>query len=187
MIDDEENQIVEPFCNNSCKEEKQQSTAARADKKKDPNGSKVVFTSRVKYGVFFWSCIAFVLVTSLLRCLFLAAKIDNYEERMEMIWSLFWSFSSILIVFVFVIPVEYQIRSDASIDVSTVFKTYNFTDSCRAYKASGPFDSLSRAKIKFAMDLHSRVIVVRKHGRWDLLLSPVDMDGFIQVVNNVSA
>lgn len=107
-------------------------------------------------------------------------------DKTSAMWTLIWSAVSILILYIFILPTKFEVRSNGSIGVATLFVTYTFVDAVRAYIADGLFEGALRPRFKFATSLEKRVVVRRRNGRWDLLLSPNDVDGFVKAVNGVS-
>jgi len=150
---------------------------------------EVVFTTPCTYGWLVWLLLAFSIGASLLTTipLFISDNESSDEEKKSAIHTLIWTTVSILIVYIFILPYKCEVRSDASIGISTLFLTYSFIEAVRAYQADGIFDALVRPRrFKFTTDFHNRVVVLRKHGRWDLDVSPKDSEGFIRAVHDMT-
>ena len=106
----------------------------------------------------------------------------SYEEKLQGLKILFYSFVFVIVLYVFVMPHRFEVLSDASIRVVTWPMSYKFGHVTAAYE-NPPIFSL-RPKIKFATDLTKRVLVQRKNG-WDILLSPDDPKGYVDAVRKV--
>jgi hypothetical protein len=160
---------------------------ASKNKLHETNAREVVFSTRCKYGCFIWGILIFSVAICILTIIPISLDPDTDEQAKEAaIHTLVWSTVAIIILFIFILPVSVEVRSDASIGVKTLVITYSFIEAARAYKADSIWEGALRPRIKFATSLDSRVIVRRKHGWWDLALSPDDADGFIQAVADVA-
>lgn len=153
-------------------------------------GSKmreVVFSTRSAYGCMMVGVLVFGIVVVLLTIIPISLDPNtSNEDKKAAVWTLIWSAVAVLILYIFILPTKFEVRSDASIGVATLFITYSFVDAVRAYAAGGMFEGALRPRIKFATALDKRVVVQRKNGLWDLLLSPSDVDGFVKAVNDAS-
>mmetsp|Transcript_839 Transcript_839/g.2030 ORF Transcript_839/g.2030 Transcript_839/m.2030 type:complete len:200 (-) Transcript_839:13-612(-) len=83
------------------------------------------------------------------------------------------------------VPTAFEVRSDASIGVAMMFFTYSFPDVVEAHKVESLCDVIFRPRINFLTDLESRVCV-RRRRCCDLVVSPRDVDGFIQAINDTA-
>jgi hypothetical protein len=93
-----------------------------------------------------------------------------------------------LVTFLLVMPKEFEVVSDASINVVTfVSIKWHFGNVTAAYDGEHSPSHWSRPKIKFATTCGKHVVVRRKNGGWDLLLSPHDPEQFIKAVFQVAA
>ncbi|CAJ1965213.1 unnamed protein product [Cylindrotheca closterium] len=102
-------------------------------------------------------------------------------------WTLLWSVLFIGLVFMLVLPKTVDVRSDGVIGIKTMLTTWKFTDVTRAYESSFSPDELMMPRIKFATTWKPphRVILCRKNGKWDVLVSPEDAKEFVEAVNNL--
>lgn len=109
------------------------------------------------------------------------------EEKKMAVRVLITTMVAIAIVFSLVLPRAFDVVSDASMNVTTIFGIkWNFTSITASYKLDSLFSEWTRPKFKFATDLRNRVVVRRKNGRWDVLVSPKDADGFVQAVWSIA-
>lgn len=110
------------------------------------------------------------------------------DEREKAYTTLIWTPISISIVFALVLPHSLQVRSDASLGVRTLFVTWWFSDVIEAAVNSPFAEHCRRPRYKFATSLfRDRVLVRRRRGRWDVLVSPRDTEAFIQAITSVSS
>jgi hypothetical protein len=155
--------------------------------KNKTNARDIVFSTRCKYGCFIWGILIFSVAVCVLTIIPISLDPETDEQDKEAaIHTLIWSAVAIIILYMFILPVSVEVRSDASIGVKTLVLTYSFIEATRAYRADSIWEGVLRPRIKFATSLDSRVIVRRKHGWWDLALSPHDADGFIRALADVA-
>ena len=115
--------------------------------------------------------------------LYFALRDGNYQSA----WILLWSVLFIVAVYMLVLPKSVDVRSDGVVGIKTMLTTWKFSDVTRAYESSFSPDELMMPRIKFATTWKPphRVILCRKNGKWDVLVSPVDAKEFVEAVNNV--
>ena len=152
---------------------------------------KVVFETSSKYD----SCMIIILSICVFSILFAFYKVyedDSIpdDERKQAYNTLIWTLVSIMFVFALVLPYSLQVRSDSSIGIRTVFITWWFSKATEAIvNPPSLSEHCSRGpRYKFATALfHHRVLVRRCKGCWDVLVSPRDVDGFVQAISRVSS
>jgi hypothetical protein len=157
---------------------------------------EVVFSTPTRYSSSIWIlALALVVVNVLPIVVILLVGTSNNSskvEKMQNLYPVLFCNAAILSAIVVVFPRSFEVRSDASIGVTTLFITYSFVDAVRGYKVDGIlFDNnkgilLSRQRVKFATSLDHRVLVRRRTGLWDLLVSPHDDEGFIGAIEDVT-
>mmetsp|Transcript_11700 Transcript_11700/g.27073 ORF Transcript_11700/g.27073 Transcript_11700/m.27073 type:complete len:207 (+) Transcript_11700:1150-1770(+) len=81
------------------------------------------------------------------------------------------------------LPVRFDVLSDASVDMVTLIATYPFPDVVRAYQTDGTIGGGSGPRIKFVTDYGSEVCLRRARGRHDIYVSPRVPEEFVQAVN----
>jgi hypothetical protein len=149
----------------------------------------VVFCSDASYHPVMCLLIAFGPL-AILASILLVWRDDSsteQEKRVALRASL-WSTLALVLVFVLVLPRRFEVASDASVNVVTFVKIkWNFQNITAAYDNQTIFSEWWRPKIKFACDFDKRVVVRRKNGAWDLLVSPKDPAGFVEAVYKVVA
>lgn len=152
--------------------------------------SKVVFETSSKYD----SSMIIILSICVFSILFAFYKVyedDSIpdDERKQAYNTLIWTLVSILFVFALVLPYSVQVRSDSYIGIRTVLVTWWFSMVTDAIVNPTSLSEHCRGpRYKFATTLfHHRVLVRRCKGYWDVLVSPQDIDGFIQAISGVSS
>jgi hypothetical protein len=110
------------------------------------------------------------------------------SEKLNNLIVVVFSMVATVVVFFLVMPKEFEVVSDASINVVTfVTVKWNFGNVTAAYDGEHSPSNWYHPKIKFATTCGNHVVVRRKHGGWDLLLSPHDPEEFIKAVFQVAA
>lgn len=93
----------------------------------------------------------------------------------------------LLVLYLLILPYRISVFSNGSVGVRVLcFATYTFSNVVRAYHSPGMWDDSCRARIKFATNLDKRVVVMRRKGKWDLTVSPGDVQGFLDAVSGVT-
>lgn len=114
-----------------------------------------------------------------------ALKDEDYKTA----WGLVWSLLFVVVVYLLVLPKSVDVRSNGVVGVRTLLMTYKFKDIVRAYQSDFSADELFMPRIKFATSWQAphRVVLCRKNGKWDVLVSPVDVDEFLDAINSITS
>jgi hypothetical protein len=108
------------------------------------------------------------------------------EEVQQKVWILVWALILVFVIYMAVLPRQVDVRSNGTIGVKTALFTYIFTGVCRAYEAGIGREDFLRPRLKFAASFTgNRVVVRRRHGKWDIVVTPTDPQGFVQAVEQV--
>lgn len=101
-------------------------------------------------------------------------------------WILGWAFLLVVVVYMIVLPKQVDVRSNGSVAIKSFLLTYHIDGVVRAYQAGIGREEFWRPRITFATRLgEGRVVIRRRHGKWDVVVSPEDPEGFIQAVEEV--
>lgn len=124
-------------------------------------------------------------ICSMLVPLILALVQRDYEKAK----GLFWGTLFVLAIFVLVLPKGFDVRSNGVIGVETLLTTWKFADIERAYPAPVSSRDMFDPRFKFATTFHQpyRVLVRRRNHKWNVLVSPVDAEEFINAVNKLGS
>lgn len=160
------------------------------DTARDP--PEVVFRTAARYSPILWLLLAFSVFIVLICIVPIVMDPNSTADNKRFgVITLLGSVCFMVVVYIAVLPVAFQVRSDRAIGVVTMLCTYHFPGAVRAYPLNGSTSSSSyntvplfRPRIKFATDLSSRINIRRTSGM-DLLVSPQDENGFIQAVQSV--
>ena len=91
----------------------------------------------------------------------------------------------VLLIYSFILPMKLMVRSDGSIGIATTCWTYSFANIETAYCLTSLCQDVGRARFKFATDWFVRVLVRRSAG-FDVVVSPENVLGFIQAIQEVT-
>jgi hypothetical protein len=158
---------------------------SRSSRRQSNSSSFVILRTNSKYHPATYILLLFPLLTILVPI-----KISLTQGDYNTAWGLIWALMFVAFVYMMVLPRTLDVRSDGSVGVKTSLMTYKFTDVVRAYEAPGySIDDPLRPVIKFATDFKRphTVAVRRRNGKWDLLVSPADVEDFIAAVNGAAA
>ena len=153
-----------------------------------PESKEIAFSSPASYHPLVWCLIALGPLSTLGSIFFVYnddSSTDN--DKRKAVMALAWTTVALVIVFVFVLPTRFDVLSNGSIAVKTLPLAYKFGHVTAAYENPPLLEGWSRPRIKFATNFHNRVIVRRKQGGWDVLVSPKDPEGFTSAVWKVAA
>lgn len=149
----------------------------------------IVFQSGAAYHPLICLLIAFGPLATLASIITVCAdKTQSDSEKRFAVLTLLGTTLALVILLAAVLPRSFQVLSDASVSVVTIVQIqWNFPNvsSAHAYGPTTLYAEWWRPKIKFAVDLGTRVVVRRQNGAWDLLVSPKDPAGFVEAVRGV--
>jgi hypothetical protein len=150
--------------------------------------AKIIFSSRSYYHPLLWVVLAIPLLAILIQIGFVSrdpAVSEFLRERHA--WLLGWMLVLIFGIYMVVLPRQVDVRSNGSIGIKTFLITYRFKGVVRAYQAGMGREDFLRPRLKFATSFFPphRVVIRRRGGKWDLVVSPSDPEEFIQAVENV--
>ena len=149
----------------------------------------VVFCTTASFHPLFWLITLAPTAALLLISLIIEEKADVDRKYTVVHVLVSITIVLILVVFFLVLPRQYEVLSDCSVNVgSYLVKKWRFSNVYVAYDHQDYWSSMLRLKvIKFAFDVDKCVLVKRRNGAWDLLLSPNDPAGFVKAVWQVTS
>jgi hypothetical protein len=153
-----------------------------------PRTDKIVFSSSSYYHPLLWVIVAFPLVAILIQIVYVLRDPNVLEfKREQHAWFLGWSLILIFGIYMVVLPRQVDVRSNGSIGIKTFLITYQFKDVLRAYQAGMGREDFLRPRLKFATSFFPphRVVIRRRGGKWDLVVTPKNPEEFIQALENV--
>ena len=103
-------------------------------------------------------------------------------------WGLVWTMITVLCLYMVILPKQVDVRSNGSIGIKTFLVTFQFPSVARAYKSEPVLfqrEDFQRPRLKFESHPWSKVVVLRRHGKWDVTVSPKDPQGFIEAIEKV--
>ena len=172
------------------------STATREFVEQAPRGNKkrprsqpatVVFASMSHYDYIVIAMMSLAPLSLIFSMIMLNRDKSLPEEEVQQkVWILVWSLILVFVIYMAILPRQVDVRSNGSIGVKTALFTYVFTGVCRAYETGIGREDFVRYRLKFGASLTTnRVVVRRRHGKLDLLVTPSDPQGFVQAVEQV--
>lgn len=152
---------------------------------------RIVFSSPSYYHRWMWVIIGIPLLLifiQIIAILVASAKKEDFVSSQES-WVLGWTLILIFGIYMMVLPKQVDVRSNGNIGIKTFLITYQFRGTVRAYEAGIGREDFMRPRLKFATCFHPphRIVVRRRGGKWDLVVSPTDPEGFLQAVETVCA
>ena len=87
-----------------------------------------------------------------------------------------------------VLPKQVDVRSNGSIGIKSFLVTFQFPKVARAYESEPVLfqrEDFARPRLKFESHPWSKVVVLRRNGKWDVTVSPKDPKGFIEAIDKV--
>ena len=144
----------------------------------------VVFATPAKYTRVVWVLLAIPIVAVFVSIILLHSSRAEYRSS-GTAWALSWTLLLILVVYMAVLPRQIDVRSNATVCVKTSLLTFHVDGVVRAYQAGIGREDFLRPRIKFGTSTEGRVILRRNHGKWDVVVSPEDLDGFLVAVEEM--
>jgi hypothetical protein len=154
------------------------------------NKKLIIFASASKYQ---W-LIAFLVVSPLIAILMsiILFDVQSQEEykNSSTIWILGWCFIFIMVTYMAVLPRQVDVRSNGKVAIKTCLLTFFIDDIARAYRGGNMdsgFDVLLRPRVMLAtsLDRDGAVVIRRHHGKWDVVVTPEDPEGFVHAVEQI--
>jgi hypothetical protein len=162
--------------------------SSRANKKRPRSQpSTVVFASLSHYDSIVMAMMSLAPLSILFSMIMINRDKSLQEEEVQQkVWILVWTLILVFVIYMAILPRQVDVRSNGSIGVKTALYTYIFTGVCRAYEAGIGREDFVRPRLKFGASLTAnRVVVRRRHGKSDLVVTPSDPQGFVQAVEQV--
>lgn len=169
--------------------------------------SNVVFVTESQYSVWTWILLALPIILVIFQMVIILMSKkkddddedgldDDYDDDEEngnerhgihdyRMWGMGWVLILILGLYMMILPKQIDVRTNGSVGIKTFLMTYQFTGACRAYVAGPGREDFVRPRLRFATDMNQRVVVRRKNGMWDLVLSPTDADAFVNALDRI--
>ena len=148
----------------------------------------VIFSDYVSYSpLITW--LLLVAPATTLSCVLLVWLDDAQPpaERELSIKILVGTTAGILLLYLFILPIQVSVKSNGSVCIRVLPMTYTFFHAVRAYQSPGMWDDSFRARIKFATNISKRVVILRRNGKWALTVSPLNPKEFVDAVSRVTS
>ena len=144
----------------------------------------IIMRTGSKYHWIIVLIVAFPICSMLVPLLWAIVEKD-YEKAKSLIWGTIF----VLTIFILVLPKGFDVRTNGVIGVETLLTTWKFANIERAYPAPVSTTDIFDPRFKFATTFNQpyRVLVRRRGHKWNVLVSPVDPEEFINAVNNLGS
>lgn len=149
---------------------------------------QVIFSTAAKYDqwVVLALSIPLVLIAFQMVASLIATKVYDFE-RSGTVWLMGWTFILILGLYACILPKQVDIRSNGTIGIKTFLITYQFGDVCHAYLAGLGAATFVGKRHRFAtcLDPSNQVVIRRREGQWDIVVSPENADEFLRTMQSL--
>lgn len=154
------------------------------------NKKLIVFASSSKYEWLIGLLVATPLLAIIASIIYFDVKSQEQYMHSSKIWLLSWCFILIAVIYMAVLPRQVDVRSSGTVAIKTCLLTFHIDDIARAYcgyNTESEYDSCFRPRVKFATSLNKdgAVVIRRHHGKWDVIVTPQDPEGFVHAVEEV--
>ena len=144
----------------------------------------IVFATPAKYTPVVLGLLAVPLVAVPISIITLHPGRADYRNS-STAWALGWTLLLILIVYMAILPRQIDVRSNGTVGIKTALLTFHIDGVVRAYQAGIGREDFLRPRVKFGTSMEGRVILRRNHGKWDVVVSPEDVEGFLMAVEEM--
>ena len=146
----------------------------------------VVFATGSQYNWLFGLIVATPLLTIILWVILFDA--ENDYKNSTTIWALGWSFVFLVVLYMAILPRKVDVRSNGTVAIKTCLLTFFIDDISRAIQCDNISGSdLWRPTLLLATSWNKKgaVLLRRRHGKWDVVVSPVDPFDFCEALEGM--
>ncbi|KAG7350530.1 hypothetical protein IV203_009890 [Nitzschia inconspicua] len=144
----------------------------------------IIFVTPAKYTTFVLCLLAIPIVTIVACMILLDPTQINYRSS-STTWILGWALLFVLVVYMAILPKQVDVRSTGTVGIKTFLLTFHIDGIVRAYQAGLGREDFLRPRIRFGTSIQDRVVLRRNHGKWDVVVSPHDVEGFLKAVEEM--
>jgi len=150
----------------------------------------IVFASTSKYQWLIGFLVVVPLFAILMAIILFDVKSQEEYKNSSTVWVLGWCFILIMVLYMAILPRQVDVRSNGTVAIKTCLLTFHIDDIARAYRGcniDSNYDSLLRPRVRFAtsFDRDGAVVIRRHHGKWDVVVTPQDPEGFVHAVEDM--
>eukprot|EP00536_Pseudo-nitzschia_multiseries_P016992 jgi/Psemu1/48859/gm1.48859_g len=154
------------------------------------NKKLIVFVSYSKYQWLIGFLIAAPLFAILISIILFDVQSQEEYKNSSRIWLLGWMFILIIIVYMAVLPRQVDVRSNGTVAIKTCLLTFHIDEIARAYRGcniESDYDFFLRPRLRFStsLDRDAAVVIRRHHGKWDVVVTPQDPEGFTNAIEEM--
>lgn len=143
----------------------------------------IVFATPAKYTPLAWFLMAIPLLAIIVSIIFLHPRTDYKNSSTA--WVLEWTLLLVMVLYMAILPKQIDVRSNGTVGIKTFLLTFHIDGVVRAYQAGIGREDFLRPRIKFGTSFEGRVILRRNHGKWDVVVTPEDVEGFLKAVEQM--
>jgi hypothetical protein len=145
----------------------------------------IVFATPAKYSPLICFLMAIPLLAIVISIISLHPRRIDYRNS-STAWILGWTLLLVLILYMAILPKQIDVRCNGTVGIKTFLLTFHIDDVVRAYQAGIGREDFLRPRIRFGTSgFDGRVVLRRSHGKWDVVVSPKDIDGFLKSVDEM--
>lgn len=150
----------------------------------------IVFASASKYQWLIGLIVVAPLIAILMSIMMFDVQSQEEYKNSSTIWVLGWCFIFIMVLYMAVLPRQIDVRSNGTVGIKTCLLTFFIDDIARAYRGcniESNFDNVLRPRQMLAtsLDRDGAVVIRRHHGKWDVVVTPADPEGFVHAVEEM--
>lgn len=154
------------------------------------NKKLIVFASASKYQWLIGFLAVAPLFAILMFIIFFDVQSQEEYKNSSTIWLLGWCFIFIMVFYMAVLPRQVDVRSNGTVAIKTCLLTFFIDDIARAYRGcniESNYDSLLKPRLMLStsLDRDGAVVIRRHHGKWDVVVTPEDPEGFVHAVEEM--
>jgi hypothetical protein len=157
----------------------------------------IVFVTPAKYTTLVWCLLSIPLLAIVISIFILHPSRTDYRDS-STAWILGWILLLVLVLYMALLPKQIDVRSTGTVGIKTFLLTFHIDGIVRAYHQITGLDRqeedsfllssslLLRPRIiRFGTSHQERVILRRNHGKWDVVVSPENVEGFLLAVEEM--
>lgn len=145
--------------------------------------TRVVFATGSQYNWLFGLIVASPLLAILLSVTLFDAQGD-YKDSTT-IWALGWSFVLLVVLYMAILPRKVDVRSNGTVAIKTCLLTF-FMDDIARVSTNLPENGWKVLPLATSWNnKEGAVVMVRKHGKRDVVVTPVDPQGFCEALEGM--
>mmetsp|Transcript_2984 Transcript_2984/g.7044 ORF Transcript_2984/g.7044 Transcript_2984/m.7044 type:complete len:256 (-) Transcript_2984:156-923(-) len=150
----------------------------------------IVFASGSKYQWLVALLLVVPLAAIVLSIILFDVQNQEVYKNSSTIWGLSWCFIFLMVLYMAVLPRQVDVRSNGNVAVKTCLLTFHMDEIARATlgsTAASGWDVFWQRRVMLAtsLDKDSAVVIRRHGGKWDVVVTPEDPEGFVNALEKM--